>query len=81
MGGSFSPADAMFVVQEEVELWDVASVKDEAAADEHERCAERLVESFTFLRKILYLTHCQAYKLTDTKSVSAGLACHISVNA
>jgi hypothetical protein len=71
----------MFVVQEEVELWDVASVKDDSAADEHEQCAERLVESFTFLRKILHLTHWQAFKLTDKKSVHAGLACHISVNA
>jgi hypothetical protein len=34
----------MFVLQEEVELWDVASVKDEAAgSDEHEQYAERLV--------------------------------------
>jgi hypothetical protein len=52
----------MFFLQEEVDLWDVASVKDElkdeAAADEYELCAERLVESFTFLSKILHLTHC-----------------------
>jgi hypothetical protein len=47
----------MFIVQEEAELWDVASVKDEAAADEHEWRTERLVESFTFLRKSLRLTH------------------------
>lgn len=47
----------MFVVQEDVEVWDVASVKDEAAADEHEQCRERLVEPFTFLRKNLHITH------------------------
>jgi hypothetical protein len=47
----------MFVMQEDFELWDVASMKDEAAADEHEQCRERLVESFTFLRKILHVTH------------------------
>jgi hypothetical protein len=48
-------------VQEEDELWDIAPVKDElkqeAPADKHELCMERLVELFTFLTKVLHLTH------------------------